>query len=107
MYQLGEGTLLYTSTQKGVGLQMVWRHLHGFLTFALGGCVWLGSCSVHFYPRGGGGESVPGTHWIGDWVSYRGGRDVIMKRKILSLASYNLPGPMKSHHDNAKAFNIC
>jgi hypothetical protein len=38
-----------------------------FLTSALDGGEWSGSCPSHFMPR----ERAPGMHWIGGWVHDR------------------------------------
>jgi hypothetical protein len=58
----------------------IFVQLHVFLTSALDGGEWSGSCPSHFTLR----ERAPGTHWIGGLVGPRASLDVVMKRKILS-----------------------
>jgi hypothetical protein len=55
-----------------------WRYSCTILTTALDGAKWLSSHSGHFTP----GETAPGTHWIGGWVSSGVGFDTAEKRKI-------------------------
>jgi hypothetical protein len=42
------------------------------------------------------GEKAPGTHWIGDWVSPRGGLVVVEKRKLLQCRESNTGRPARS-----------
>jgi hypothetical protein len=48
---------------------------HVFFTAALVGGEWSASSRGRFTPR----ERAPGTHWIGGWVSPRGGLDNMEK----------------------------
>jgi hypothetical protein len=59
--------------------------IHIFLTSALSGGEWSGSCPGHFTP----GETTPGTHWIGGWVDPRASLDDVEKRKFLTLPDSN------------------
>jgi hypothetical protein len=52
-------------------------YIHIFLTSALVGCKWSAS---HPY-RITLGEKVPGTHWMGSWVSPTAGLDNLEKIK--------------------------
>jgi hypothetical protein len=61
-------------------------YIHIFLTPALVGGEWSDSRPGHFTP----GERVPGTHWIGGWVSPRAGLDDVEKRKFLTLPGFEL-----------------
>jgi hypothetical protein len=54
----------------------VWRH--AFLISALEGGEWSASRPGRFTL----GERVPGTHWIGGWVSPRAGIDAVAKREF-------------------------
>jgi hypothetical protein len=56
------------------------------LTLALAGGEWSASRPGLFTP----GESVPGTHWKGDWVDPRAGLDDVKKRKFLTLQGLEL-----------------
>jgi hypothetical protein len=44
-----------------------------FLTLALEGDDWSNSYPAHFTPE----EIAPSTHWIGGWLSFRGGLDIV------------------------------
>jgi len=56
--------------------------IHAFSTSVLDGGEWSASRAGHFTPA----VRVPGTHWIGGWVSRRAGLDAVAMRK------------KKSHH---------
>jgi len=53
-------------------------YLHSFLTSALDGGEWSTSCSGHFTPK----IRNPGTPWIGGWVGFRAGLDVVVKDSL-------------------------
>jgi hypothetical protein len=59
---------------------------HVFLISALVGREWSASRPDRFTPGG----KVPGTHWIGDWVSLRTGLNYVEKRKFLTLPGLEL-----------------
>jgi hypothetical protein len=57
-----------------------------FLTLALAGFEWSVSRPGRFTPWG----RAPGTHWIGDRVDPRAGRDDVKKRKFFTLPGLEL-----------------
>jgi hypothetical protein len=61
--------------------------MHIFLASALAGGDWSATRTSRFTP----GERAPGTHWIGGWVSPRGGLDDV--EKILDPSRTRTPTP--------------
>jgi hypothetical protein len=61
-------------------------YIHVFFTSVLVGGEWSDSRPGRFTPR----ERVPGTHWIGDWVTPRAGLDDVEKTKFLTLLGLEL-----------------